>query len=552
MTSDLWARDLVLYLLQSTLLIAPGFLFALLLRLREPKTMLGYWRAILGACLLLPALQPWRTAPPPVEAPTSVRAFSGAPTLLLPDSVAPSWRPQELLLLALCAGVVARGLWLVYAAVGVRRLRQQASPLLPVPDPVRRAERLVGISADVRVSTRISGPVTFGVRRPVILVPPGVLTLDESIQEAIVCHELLHVRRRDWLDQVVEEVLIVLFWFHPAVRWLIGRIQLTREQVVDRAAIDLTHAPERYVDALMAVALTQPRISFVPAPLFLRRRSLKNRIANLLQETTMSTRRLTFSFLASAAALAVVAVLSVQVFPLQARAQTALGAPVQIVAGGQHLIDGALPEYPGAAIEARVEGDVTVELTVNDRGRVSDARVISGPDELRKPALRAALDWSFSPAAVRSTIVQATIRFHLPAPGTRLDESGWTVARAEFGEYRDMAPAWDLKTKLRDAQRQLAEIQVRVEREQRAAAAAAVARPVTFDAPKVLSQIRSEGVADATRKSLLSQIGIQLGDLITEDIARRIRATAAQVDPHIRVEFESDGKGGIVLAIIAP
>jgi len=428
----------------------------------------------------------------------------------------------------------------------------------------------------VRLSTRINGPATFGVLRPVILVTPGVLALDESIQEAIVCHELLHVRRRDWLDQVMEEVLVVLFWFHPAVRWLIGRIQLTREQVVDRAAIDLTHAPDRYVDALMAVALTQPRISFVPAPLFLRRRSLKNRIANLLQESTMSTRRLTVSFFASGAALAVVAVLCVQAFPLQARAQTSPSTPVQIVAGGQHLIDGTLPEYPGSAIEARVEGDVIVELTVNDRGRVSDARVTSGPDELRKPTLRAVLDWSFSPAAVRSTMIQATVRFHLPAPGTRLEENGWTVARAEFGEYRDMAPAWDLerrmeeikealadpatsasrqaelKTKLRDAQRQLAEIQARAEREEQTAAVSLMTQPVSFDAPKVLSQIRSERVSGETRQMLLSQAGVHLGDTITEDTARRLRAVAAQVDSRIRVEFQSDGKGGIVLSILAP
>jgi len=55
-----------------------------------------------------------------------------------------------------------------------------------------------------------------------------------------VCHELVHVRRGDWIDEVFEEGVRTLFWFHPAVRWLIGRIQLDREQVVDRAVTELT------------------------------------------------------------------------------------------------------------------------------------------------------------------------------------------------------------------------------------------------------------------------------------------------------------------------
>ena len=48
-----------------------------------------------------------------------------------------------------------------------------------------------------------------------------------------------------------------MLWFHPAIWWLIGRIRLTREQVVDQAAIRLTDSKERYVESLLAVALRQ-------------------------------------------------------------------------------------------------------------------------------------------------------------------------------------------------------------------------------------------------------------------------------------------------------
>jgi beta-lactamase regulating signal transducer with metallopeptidase domain len=63
--------------------------------------------------------------------------------------------------------------------------------------------------------------------------------MDLARPRAILCHEFLHVRRRDWLWRVAEEVLRALFWFHPAVVWLIGQIRLTRKQAVDQEVVAL-------------------------------------------------------------------------------------------------------------------------------------------------------------------------------------------------------------------------------------------------------------------------------------------------------------------------
>ena len=54
-------------------------------------------------------------------------------------------------------------------------------------------------------------------------------------------------------------------------------------------------------------------------------------------------------------------------------------------------------------------------MTLDDRGEVSDARVLSGPEELRKATLEAVLQWHYSPAAIRSTVTQATLRFRVPS-----------------------------------------------------------------------------------------------------------------------------------------
>ena len=90
------------------------------------------------------------------------------------------------------------------------------------------------------ISDEISSPVTFGFRRPVILLPARFPELERPMQDAILCHEMLHVERRDWLFTVGEEMVRAIFWFHPAIWWLLGEIQLAREQAVDRAVIELT------------------------------------------------------------------------------------------------------------------------------------------------------------------------------------------------------------------------------------------------------------------------------------------------------------------------
>ena len=128
----------------------------------------------------------------------------------------------------------------------------------------------------------------------------------------------------------------------------------------------------------------------------------------------MTTRRLILSLGVSAGALALAAPLAVRSFPLEAHGQpqAASGQPVEIVKGGEHLLHGELPEYPRRAIEQKVEGDVLLDLAVDDHGEVSDARVLSGPDELRKAAARVRCSVGTTRRRdLRSASTQATLRF---------------------------------------------------------------------------------------------------------------------------------------------
>ena len=452
MTSSIWLRDVGAFALQVTLVVGAGAALARAFRIREPRAMLPYWQVLLVVCLLLPVCQPWierGTIAPAPGARLAATAIAEGPDTVLVPIAAPSIpvRMETLVLLVLGAGIVARAVWLMAGAFALRRLRREALPLVPLPEAIRNAQERVGARASICVSDRFAGPITFGVIRPVVVFPPNVSTMPPHVQEAIAFHELLHVRRRDWVYEVLEEAVRTVFWFHPAIWWLIGRVRLSREQVVDQAAIRLTESRERYVEALLAVALAKSPLRLALAPPFLRRSHLKKRVAQILQETTMTTRRLIASLTASGAALALAATVAVRSFPLEAQGQAAQltpsGDPIQIVKGAEHLLHAALPEYPHRAIEQRVEGDVLLDLAVDDRGEVSDARVLSGPDELRKAALESVLQWHYSPDAVRSISTQATLRFHLPAEDSRAEPGkraiAYAVTRAgRTGKGRDL------------------------------------------------------------------------------------------------------------------
>src|SRR5262245_12826202 len=126
------------------------------------------------------------------------------------------------------------------------------------------------------------------------------------MQDAILCHEMLHVERRDWLFTLLEELVRAVFWFHPAIWWLLGEIQLAREQAVDREVVDRTQAREAYVDTLLAIAGAGAQPDLAPAPLFLRKRHLKQRVVSILKEVRMS-RTKSISMLAASVGILVAA-----------------------------------------------------------------------------------------------------------------------------------------------------------------------------------------------------------------------------------------------------
>jgi TonB family protein len=536
MTTRLIWDNLVAYSLQIGLLIGLAAFVPTLLRLRLPRARLVYWHLLLAACLLLPAVRPWRQ-----------EAISGdvqvTTTILAVQPVQPAPRPtiplSGIALLLLAAGMVVRLGWL---AVGFWRLRQYRRHSLPL-----RPANAWSVEADLRISGEVPSPVTFGFFAPVVLLPARFPELDQQVREAILCHEVLHVRRKDWLFTLAEELVRSVFWFHPAVWWLLGEIGLAREQAVDREVIELTKSRDRYVDALLAIAGASYRLDVAPAPLFLRKRHLKQRVVSILKEVRMSKTRSVSALAAGLGILAAACWFVTAAFPLMAAPQSVSDAPgVVVETGGAAILHRTSVAYPEAALRQRVAGTVTVEVTLDGSGNVADARVISGPAELRKAALQSVLQWHFSKDLALNTR-QVNINFQLP-PAAELqvrvrlpetDPANRAVAeekvRALVSQMRDQQSqaAQQVDTVSRqEAQAKLAMMQANLAMLQRNIGPASLAG-------KPLKRIVVVGLSDQIRNDLLSRLPVHEGDILAADSYERVSRAVHEFDEHMNLNLSS-------------
>ncbi len=650
MTSSIWLRDLVAYALQALVLVSAGALLAGLFRFRASTATLIYWQALLGLCLVLPVCQRWR---PDNPSPVTLRRAETAAVIASPAAVMgrqvaatsslnrwtsrlnAGWPIQRLALLLIAGGILVRALWLAAGFLGLARLRRRSRP---APDALASvlddAQRQAGVRAEFRTCDRAAAPITFGLRRPLILLPANIAALEPETQRAIVCHELLHVRRRDWPWCVAEELVRAVLWFHPAVWWLIGRIHLTREQVVDDAVIGLTATREQYVEALLAVAQSQIDARLVPAPLFLRKSLLKKRVAEILKEKTMTARRLILCLVLSAAALLAVIRTSTSLFPLRVHAQELSSAPIQILQGGDNLTHRAALVYPERALEKQIAGDVALDVSIDEQGQVSDARVVSGPEELRRECLQSVLEWRFRTPSPGST--EVVIHFQLPdnssaGLGNNLKAKGGEIILPAFPPEQDMrvfvmarptddAPLRELKSleermqspdvsdedkakyakQVADLKAQLAsspdtrvvdavKLEARAEElraamvvpdntpEQAADMKKELAEPdaelkkardmesvddtrigdtVIVEDKRIsgrLIAIQSERVPQAALDALTQRLGVHLGDMINDEIAKRVSETVhQQLGEQFRAVFHPVENGGVELVIVGP
>ena len=235
----------------------------------------------------------------------------------LPAASAATWRGwaeerlTALLPWLVCAwlsGVLLLASRMVGAWLLVLRLRKSAADA-----PACFEELLARVSARLRVrravrlcrSALVEVPTVVGHLRPVILVPAGALVgLTPQQLEAVLAHELAHVRRYDYAVNLLQTAVETLLFYHPAAWWLSGRVRAEREHACDDAAVEATGDALSYARAL--AALEQLRgVETPPAALALAANggSLMQRIQRLVNHDTHTYTRRPFAAFAFAFAL---------------------------------------------------------------------------------------------------------------------------------------------------------------------------------------------------------------------------------------------------------
>jgi beta-lactamase regulating signal transducer with metallopeptidase domain len=415
-----WGLFVARYSVQIAVVVAAAALGNRLLNPPLPRIGLAWWRGALGVCLILP-LWPARLADAaaatlPVVA---ARIVSGtAPPHAA--SIADRW-PAALLWI-IVAGAFARAVWLAVGVRHLRRLRRSGSRA-PLDGALEDLRRTIAPDATVRWHASIDQPVTFGLRRPIVLLPIALADCPADVQRAVVCHELLHAARRDWAWAMAEEAVRTLFWFHPAMRWVLVQLQLAREAVVDALSVAISGSRRSYVDALLVFA---DRPALARAMPFAHRRHLVRRVAQLTQEVDMSRQRIAAGIAAASIVTVASAWMAAAVLPVRTAARP-VKSDVSASTGrdpSQSNVPGAKPihvlsqtkaAYPAEALPYDVEAAVWVNVTIAADGQVADARTakwrLTFDHEIEDPnywashperafadaAEAAALKWTFAP-----------------------------------------------------------------------------------------------------------------------------------------------------------
>ena len=263
------------HLWQSTVFALAAGLLTLLLRKNHARARYWLWLAASVKFLIpfsllvnLGNLLSWSRASAVVKAPfyfaieevsqpflqsaTPVISPSGS-AIVSPNSL--HWLPAVFITVWLCGSVAVLFTWCVRWRRVATAMRE-AAPLLEgrEVDALRRLEPIAGKPIEIVLSRASLEPGIFGIARPVLIWPEGISEhLEDAHLEAILAHEVWHVRRRDNLAAAVHMVVEAIFWFHPLVWWLGARLVEERERACDEDVVELGSERRVYAESILKV-----------------------------------------------------------------------------------------------------------------------------------------------------------------------------------------------------------------------------------------------------------------------------------------------------------
>lgn len=397
--------------LKSTLLLALAWLAVLCLRRKSAAVRHQVWTLALAAVLVLPLfsmlLPAWRV---PVGDlfllnrfffRTEARASTGKKAL-------PSSRQVDFGTLFITLWGFGMAASLSQMMVGwamAERIRRSAKPIY-MPEIEEEIE--------LRQTAAASMPITFGLFRPVILLPADATQWSTERRRIVLLHELAHIQRRDGATHLVARLTLALYWWHPLV-WAAWRESVKeRECAADDLVLAAGAGACEYAGHLLDLARSmQPPQAAIA---MLRASQLQNRLAAILD--SKRDRRALQPTAIIAALLAVLAIL-IPVAAMRAKegtgATTSGGAKATSVnpapsarlyrIGGDVkapvLLSKIEPQYSEEARLAKYSGSVLLDIEVGEDGLTRNIRVTRPLGfGLDQKAVEAVSHWKFIPATL--------------------------------------------------------------------------------------------------------------------------------------------------------
>lgn len=448
MTLDV-ALDLVL---KATVLFAAGWVVTMGMWRASSASRHAVWAAVCVAALALPLAQ---SSLPTFSASWWPQWAAASRTPVRPDA------PMESVYVANTSGVadaaqdgasatpdvpwgpIAFGLWALGLCIGLTRLvagrrAAQALTAAAVPETstriLSRADLIGGwLGAPPCVIRRGAPdwmPATWGVRRPVVVLPSTATEWPDERLDPVLVHELAHVYRRDAVWHQLAQVMAAVWWMHP-LAWVAARqLRVERERACDDLVLAFGARASDYATDLVSLVGVCSGTEMTLA--MARRSQLEGRVMAILNPRLNRNGRTGVATLIAAALVLAMAPLASMRAAEPPTAHTAEQAPQDPVRIGGGILEpkkikDVRPVYPPIALSARVQGIVILEVVIDTEGAVTDAKVLRPVALLDEAALEAVRQWRFTPTELNGqrvpVIMTVTVNF-------RLDEHGEPVQSA--------------------------------------------------------------------------------------------------------------------------
>lgn len=315
----------------------------------------------------------------------------------------PRWPAISWIQVARVAWIIGTVAYLASLAVvlwRLRHLRRTGVPWRETYDAVQSLAADAGLNRPVDVVTHegVASPLTFGTRRPVIVLPPDARAWDKADLRRAIVHELEHVTRGDWAAHLAARAVCAAYWFHPPVWMAWRRLTLEAERACDDAVIANEDGVE-YAEQLVSLATRLSAVYAQPTLGMANRSDLSARVTSLLDARQRRGRAsLGMAVSAVGAAALIVAAVApahavatwVAMTPAPAGASPSLAPPASAQWRSQRALDRQLYQAAangdmdgvndmlavGANVNAAINGDGSPLIAAARKGHMEMARLL--------------------------------------------------------------------------------------------------------------------------------------------------------------------------------